>query len=89
ELRAYHFFQSLQGNVIPRFPGTLKLALRAPPDLHAVTDFVPGIFLEYIDAPSLEDVEVSVDVTTAQAEYISRTVLAAYPCVADLDRVEH
>ncbi|PBK70768.1 hypothetical protein ARMSODRAFT_955535 [Armillaria solidipes] len=89
EVRAYHLLQSLQGTVIPRFFGTVKLPLRAPPTMHAVTDFVPGMLLEYLDAPSLEDVEVGVDVTTTQAECISQNVLAAYRRIADLDCVEH
>lgn len=85
EVRAYHLLQSLQATVIPRFFGTVKLPLRAPPAMHAVTDFVPGMLLEYLDAPSLEGVEVGVDVTTTEAECISQNVLAAYRCIADLD----
>lgn len=75
EVRAYHLLQSLQGTVIPRFFGPVKLPLRAPPAMHAVNDFVPGMLLEYLDAPSLEDVKVGVDVTTTQAECISQNIL--------------
>ncbi|KAK0235313.1 hypothetical protein EDD85DRAFT_910022 [Armillaria nabsnona] len=89
EVRAYHLLQSLQGAVIPRFYGTVQLPIRGPPALHPATDYVPGMLLEYVDAPSLEDVEVGVNVTAAEAEHISQNVLAAYRRIADLDCVEH
>ncbi|KAK0192209.1 hypothetical protein F5146DRAFT_1135963 [Armillaria mellea] len=57
--------------------------------MHAVTDFIPGILLQYLDTPSLGDVEAGVDDTTTQAECISKNVLVAYRCIADLDCVEH
>lgn len=70
EVRAYHLLRSLQGTVVPQFFGTVKLPISAPPVLHAVTDFVQGLLLEYLDATSIEDIEVGVDVTSAHAECI-------------------
>ncbi|KAG7446886.1 uncharacterized protein BT62DRAFT_1005281 [Guyanagaster necrorhizus] len=57
EVRAYHLLRSLQGTVVPQFFGTVKLPISAPPVLHAVTDFVQGLLLEYLDATSIEDIE--------------------------------
>lgn len=91
EVTAYRHLVSLQGTSIPRFYGTVQLSIAPPgrPPLHPVTDAVDGEVIEYIRAPTLEDLQVGRDISPAVAEEISQKALHIMRQVRDLDTIHN
>lgn len=89
EVKAYRHLASLQGTSIPRFYGTAQLSIapQGRPPLHAVTDVVDGIVMEYIQGTTLEELQVGRDVSPTLAEEISQKALRVMRQVRDLDTI--
>jgi serine/threonine protein kinase len=84
ETLAYRHLRSLQGSVIPRLHGTVRLPISdGSPFLHPIVDFVHGLAIEYIVSPTMADVAVGVDVTSQRAEEISRRILDGVAAIRD------
>ncbi|KAJ7784189.1 hypothetical protein B0H16DRAFT_1491666 [Mycena metata] len=69
----------LPGRLYPHSPRHCSYArgprLPSTDFLHPVVDFVPGLALEYIDGPNMEQIKVGVDVSKDVAELISQRLI--------------
>ncbi|KAJ7784182.1 hypothetical protein B0H16DRAFT_1446441 [Mycena metata] len=59
EALAYRHLRALQGHCIPALHGTVRVPMASSSELlHPVVGFVPGLALEYIDGPNMEQIKI-------------------------------
>ncbi|KAJ6522269.1 hypothetical protein B0H19DRAFT_1203037 [Mycena capillaripes] len=81
---AYRHLHFLQGCIIPRLHGTVRLPIsEGSPFLHPIVDLVHGLAIEYIASPTMADVAVGADVTSQGAKEISRRILDGVAAIRD------
>ncbi|KAJ6495998.1 hypothetical protein C8R45DRAFT_899460 [Mycena sanguinolenta] len=79
ETLAYRHLRSLQGSIIPRLHGTVRLPIsEGNPFLHPIVDLVHGLA-----SPSMADLSIGVDITSQRAEEISRRILDGVATIRD------
>ncbi|KAK0235506.1 hypothetical protein EDD85DRAFT_843258 [Armillaria nabsnona] len=78
EVDAYRLLRRLQGHLIPRFYGLVHHSISSCPPLHPITNYVPGIVIEYIQGVSIGSLRPGVDIPRPEAEVISDRVMDAF-----------
>ncbi|PBK71141.1 hypothetical protein ARMSODRAFT_1002989 [Armillaria solidipes] len=78
EVDAYRLLCRLQGHLIPHFYGLVHLPISFSPSLHPITDYVPGIVIEYIQGVSMGSLQPGVDIPRPVAEAIADRVMDAF-----------
>ncbi|KAK0458193.1 uncharacterized protein EV420DRAFT_384594 [Desarmillaria tabescens] len=78
ELEAYRLLHRLQDTLIPRFYGLFHLPLSSSEPLHPITDYIPGIVIEYIQGVSMGSLRPGVDIPRPEAEAIADRVMGAF-----------
>ncbi|SJL12439.1 uncharacterized protein ARMOST_15866 [Armillaria ostoyae] len=66
------------GHLIPHFYGLFHLPISSSPSLHPITDYVPGIVIEYIQGISMGSLQPGVDIPRPVAEDIADRVMDAF-----------
>ncbi|PBK71119.1 hypothetical protein ARMSODRAFT_954888 [Armillaria solidipes] len=78
EVDAYRLLRRLQGHLIPRVYGLVHLSISSSSPLHPITDYVPGIIIEYIQGVSMGSLQPGVDIPRPEAEAIADRVMDAF-----------
>lgn len=82
EVDAYRLLRRLQGHVIPRFYGTVRLPISTSP-LHPITGFIPDLTVEYISGTSMDSLKPGIDLPLEEAETVSDRVIDAFRAIKD------
>lgn len=70
-VNAYRLLRRLQGRLIPRFYGLVHLLISSYEPLRPLTDYVPGIVIEYIQSVSIGALQPGVDIPRPEAGAIA------------------
>ncbi|KAK0458197.1 uncharacterized protein EV420DRAFT_384601 [Desarmillaria tabescens] len=78
EVEAYRLLRRLQGSLIPCFYGLVHLPIASSQPLHPITDYIPGIVIEYIRGIGMGSLRPGVDIPRPEAEAIAGRVMDAF-----------
>ncbi|PBK65187.1 hypothetical protein ARMSODRAFT_1022609 [Armillaria solidipes] len=82
EVDAYRLLRRLQGHVIPRFYGTVRLPISTSP-LHPITAFIPGLAVEYVQGTNIDSLNPGINLPLEEAETVSDQVKDAFRNIKD------